>query len=146
MKTKRLTTNFFFFFALLSNTVVSSQDLPDKFYGRYVSNVCDACHWTFHEDGMGEWRLGLRSGNEQVPFIWEALIDKNGDLQLAKQGNDTGYAVKITYMTVPLSENVKSTLITSQRDNPQAMGIFWFNEQKIIFQFLAKTNGFYSKI
>lgn len=145
MKTKSYSFplfTFLFFFGLFA----VSQELPAKFYGKYVSNVCDECYWTFNNDGTGTWSVGLYSGTEKVPFIWEAMIDKNGDLQLAKQGEQTGYALKITYMTVPLSNQVKGTLISSQRDNAQAMGILWFDAERIVYQFLAKTNGFYGKI
>lgn len=139
-------TTIVFISIVLYSVNINSQELPSRFYGKYGSNICDECHWTFNEDGTGLWSIGLYSGTEQVSFIWEVMIDKNGDLQLATQGDQTGYAFKITYMTVRLSDNVKSTLTSSQRDNPQAMGIFWFNDQDISFQFLAKTNGFYKKI
>ncbi|MDT8415897.1 MAG: hypothetical protein RQ735_11045 [Flavobacteriaceae bacterium] len=144
---KKLHFTFFLVVGMCFFTLnVKAQELPTKFYGKYVSNVCDACHWTFKDDGTGTWSVGLRSGNEQISFIWEAMIDKNGDLQLAKRGNETGYALKITYMSVPLSNDVKGTLISAQRDNAQAMGVLWFNDQDIVFQFLAETNGFYEKI
>ncbi|MBU2526925.1 MAG: hypothetical protein KKC03_10040 [Bacteroidetes bacterium] len=144
---KKLHLTFFLVVGMCFGTLeVKGQELPAKFYGKYVSNVCDTCHWTFRDDGTGTWSVGLRSGNEQVSFIWEAMIDKNGDLQLAKRGNETGYALKITYMSVPLSNDVKGTLISAQRDNAQAMGVLWFNDQDIVFQFLAETNGFYGKI
>lgn len=145
MRTSVFASVFILGFSWLSMNV-NAQELPTKFYGKYVSNVCNECHWTLNEDGTGVWSVGLYSGTERVQFIWEAMIDKNGDLQLAKQGSQTGYALKITYMTVPLSSNVKGTMISAQRDNPQAMGILWFDDQRIVFQFLAETNGFYGKI
>ncbi|MDT8411254.1 MAG: hypothetical protein RQ875_02230 [Vicingaceae bacterium] len=137
-----------FIFSLLCCFFIKAgfaQELPQNFYGKYVSNICNECFWDFTSDDTGVWQTGFGNEIERVPFIWEVMIDSNGDLQLAKEGNNTGYVIKITYMMVPLSEKVKGILISSQKDNPQAMGIFWFNDESINFQFMAKTNAFYSK-
>ncbi len=122
----------------------TAQELPTRFYGTYVSNVCDECRWTLEEDGFGQWTVGFHSGKETVPVMWEPMIDSNGNLQEAVQGDNHGYALKVYYMA-PLSEAVKGTMTFSTRDAGHSMVVLWYDESNIQLQFMSAINAFYEK-
>lgn len=132
---------------MLGAFAVSAQNedlLPQRFLGKYTSNVCDTCYWVVNADGFGEWSVGFNSGATVVPFLWEPMIDENENLQEAKRGDETGYVLKITYMGI-LSEDVKSTMISSHRDSSNAIAILWYDDNTEMLQFMSKTNAFYDR-
>lgn len=126
------------------NTSAQSSQLPNEFFGTYVSNLSSDTYWTINSDGTGKYSAGFYGSSPIVtPITYEVMLNSDGHLSEAKQDGNTGYVLKVYWER--LDERVRKEFKNSEQDAENGMVIIWFNDKEMSLQFMLKLNAWYQK-